>query len=196
MLAHSACLSRANRLRRAPRSLSHAAALGCLVALAAAGGCVYDRVVSNDGLAEHVLPPPGVAAAPAREAAGPPEMTPSRLPEAAKANPPAPTGDATPPATLTADGAACQPMSLSEAIATAFRLQPRLRVYLEGVEQARGGQQVAFSPFLPTAAVGYSAGGFDAERRRPQRVGWSSSRLHVYSCPWNGTRRAEHQFRV
>jgi outer membrane protein TolC len=52
-------------------------------------------------------------------------------------------------------------MSLPEAIATAFRLQPRLRVYLEGVEQARGGQQVAFAPFLPTAAAGYHVGGFN-----------------------------------
>ncbi|HVS37294.1 MAG TPA: TolC family protein [Gemmataceae bacterium] len=161
MPAQSACLSGANRLRRALRSLSPAAALGCLLALAAAGGCRHDRVVYEDGLAAHVLPPPGVAAAPAGDAAGPPEMTPSRLPEAAKANPPAPTGDAAPPATLTADGAACQAMSLSEAIATAFRLQPRLRVYLEGVEQARGGQQTAFAPFLPSAGVGYHVGGFN-----------------------------------
>ncbi len=55
----------------------------------------------------------------------------------------------------------CKAMSLPDAIAMAFRLQPRLRVYLEGVEQARGGEQIAFAPFLPTATAGYSAGGFD-----------------------------------
>ena len=59
------------------------------------------------------------------------------------------------------NGAACKPMSLSDAIALAFRLQPRLRVYLEGVEQARGGEQIAFSPFLPTAGAGYHVGGFN-----------------------------------
>jgi outer membrane protein TolC len=54
-----------------------------------------------------------------------------------------------------------QTLTLAEAIDTAFRQQPRLRVYLESVEQARRGEDVAFAPFLPTAAVGYSVGGFD-----------------------------------
>jgi outer membrane protein TolC len=36
-----------------------------------------------------------------------------------------------------------------------------LRVYLENVEQARRGEDVAFAPFLPMAAAGYSVGGFD-----------------------------------
>ena len=74
---------------------------------------------------------------------------------------PATADDATRQETVAADGAACQPMSLQEAIATSFRLQPRLRVYLEGVEQARGGEQIAFAPFLPTAAAGYHVGGLD-----------------------------------
>src|SRR5262249_104777 len=47
-----------------------------------------------------------------------------------------------------------------EAIATAFQLQPRLRVFLESVEQARGAEGVAFAPFLPTAVAGYSVGEF------------------------------------
>src|SRR6516162_5618954 len=33
---------------------------------------------------------------------------------------------------------ASQPLPLQDAIATAFRLQPRLRVFLETIEQARG----------------------------------------------------------
>jgi outer membrane protein TolC len=54
-----------------------------------------------------------------------------------------------------------QPLTLAEAIDTAFRQQPRLRVYLESVEQARRGEDIAFAPFLPTAVAGYSVGGFD-----------------------------------
>jgi outer membrane protein TolC len=36
-----------------------------------------------------------------------------------------------------------------------------LRVFLESVEQARRGEEIAFVPFLPMAVAGYSAGGFD-----------------------------------
>src|SRR4029077_11456360 len=46
-------------------------------------------------------------------------------------------------------------------IETAFRQQPRLRVYLETVEQARRTEDIAFAPFLPMAATSYSVGGFD-----------------------------------
>jgi outer membrane protein TolC len=52
-------------------------------------------------------------------------------------------------------------LPLPEAIATAFRLQPRLRVFLETVEQARGTETVAAAPFYPLAMAGYSVGGFD-----------------------------------
>jgi outer membrane protein TolC len=51
-------------------------------------------------------------------------------------------------------------LTLPEAIDTAFRLQPRLRVYLESVAQARGAEGIAFAPFLPTAVAGYSVGEF------------------------------------
>jgi outer membrane protein TolC len=54
-----------------------------------------------------------------------------------------------------------QTLTLAEAIDTAFRQQPRLRVYLESVEQARRGEDIAFAPFLPVATAGYSVGGFD-----------------------------------
>jgi outer membrane protein TolC len=72
------------------------------------------------------------------------------------------------PALVSAQGSQvpCGPaqvLTLSEAIDTAFRQQPRLRVYLEGVEQARRGEDIAFAPFLPTAAAGYSVGGFDLD---------------------------------
>lgn len=52
------------------------------------------------------------------------------------------------------------PLTLSDAIAMAFRQQPRLRVYLETVEQARRTQEIAFAPFLPMATSGFSVGGF------------------------------------
>ncbi len=53
------------------------------------------------------------------------------------------------------------PLSLSDAIALAYRLQPRLRVFLEGVVQSKGAETVALTPFLPSVVAGYSAGGFD-----------------------------------
>src|SRR5262249_28415340 len=52
-------------------------------------------------------------------------------------------------------------LNLADAIETAFRTQPRLRVYLETVEQARRAEEVAFAPFLPLAVASYSFGGFD-----------------------------------
>ena len=68
-------------------------------------------------------------------------------------------GEPAPPVT---DGrTAAGPLSLPEAVALANRLQPRLRVFLEGVVQAHGAETVAFAPFLPSASAGYSVGGFD-----------------------------------
>ncbi len=54
-----------------------------------------------------------------------------------------------------------QPLTLPDAIALAYRRQPRLRVYLESIEQARGLSDVAYAPFLPTLGAGYSVGGYD-----------------------------------
>jgi outer membrane protein len=48
----------------------------------------------------------------------------------------------------------------NDATALAFRRQPRLRMYLEGTRQARGASDIAFAPYLPTAALGYSVGGY------------------------------------
>jgi outer membrane protein TolC len=54
-----------------------------------------------------------------------------------------------------------KPLTLPDALALAFRLQPRLRATLESIEQARGKEDIAFAAFLPTASTGYSVGGFD-----------------------------------
>ena len=63
-------------------------------------------------------------------------------------------------AALDAITASGKPLTLPEAIETAFRFQPRLRAQLETISQARGLQQIAFSAFLPTLAGSYDVGGF------------------------------------
>jgi outer membrane protein TolC len=63
-------------------------------------------------------------------------------------------------AALDAIAASGKPLTLPEAIDTAFRFQPRLRAQLESIAQARGAQQIAFSTFLPIAAAHYDVGGF------------------------------------
>ena len=63
-------------------------------------------------------------------------------------------------AALDAMAATGKPLTLAEAIEAAFRFQPRLRVQLETISQARGLQQIAFSAFLPVVAGRYDAGGF------------------------------------
>jgi outer membrane protein TolC len=65
------------------------------------------------------------------------------------------------PVPVSASDEPAQTLTLAEAIDTAFRQQPRLRVFLESVEQARRGEDIAFAPFLPMAVAGYSVGGFD-----------------------------------
>jgi outer membrane protein len=52
-------------------------------------------------------------------------------------------------------------LDLPSAVALSYRLQPRLRVYMEGIEQARANSDIAFSPYLPTLTGGVSGGGFD-----------------------------------
>jgi outer membrane protein TolC len=53
-----------------------------------------------------------------------------------------------------------QVLTLPEAIEIAYRQQPRLRVFMETVEQARRGEDIAFAPFLPFTVAGASVGGF------------------------------------
>jgi outer membrane protein TolC len=57
----------------------------------------------------------------------------------------------------------CQPdqtLTLPDAIALAFRLQPRLRASLESIRQAQGREDIAFAAFLPTMTSGYVVGGY------------------------------------
>lgn len=52
-------------------------------------------------------------------------------------------------------------LTLPDAIALAFHLQPRLRASLESINQAQGRQEISFAAFLPTLSTGYSVGGFN-----------------------------------
>jgi outer membrane protein TolC len=124
--------------------------------------------VSNrpDGDEADWKPAPRAAKETAQEAAGgsraglgqlkpPNESTPQQQAERQNAKLPAPTQASE---VISEPG---QTLTLDQAIDTAFRQQPRLRVYLEGVEQARRAEDIAFAPFLPMATASYSVGGFD-----------------------------------
>jgi outer membrane protein len=54
-------------------------------------------------------------------------------------------------------------ITLQDAINLAFRMQPRLRVFLASIGEAQGRADVAFAPFLPTLSAGISGGGFDLD---------------------------------
>jgi outer membrane protein TolC len=135
------------------------------VAFFLAAGCAHPAGGLGDSLAARIHPP---------EPVEPPAAAPVRLGAAVAGDPQAPraeadgsqpSGQALPPppsaAVLETDRTVCGPLTLPDAIALAFRLQPKLRVYLENVEQARGRADIAFAPFLPTVVGAYSAGGFN-----------------------------------
>jgi outer membrane protein TolC len=104
--------------------------------LISALGCSHEHYCCQDSFAERVVPPANS----------------NTLPDSK-------TSSADQGSSVTPEPS--QTLTLAEAIETAFRQQPRLRVYLETVEQARRGEDIAFAPFLPMALAGYSVGGFD-----------------------------------
>jgi outer membrane protein TolC len=134
--------------------------LGLALLVALAAGCAHvPPPVPEAALAERILPPPGVgdqpppagdrAAADVPDTARPPESPPGGAELVAFAeNHPSAEADRPEPV-LDRDPA--KPLTLGDAIALAFVYQPRLRLYQEGIEQARGQSQVAFAPFLPRA---------------------------------------------
>jgi outer membrane protein TolC len=141
--------------------------LGFLL-LISAFGCSHERCSSQEGLAGRILPPvsldirdelptPKQKAQDTPGGSQPPFGQPKTGDDADikvdKLTSSAPTSEIP-----------CKPgqtLTIGEAIDIAFRQQPRLRVYLESVEQARRGEDIAFAPFLPLAVAGYSVGGFD-----------------------------------
>jgi outer membrane protein TolC len=84
-----------------------------------------------------------------------PEPMPSSLPTTPK--PPEPSAPGAPSGDEGEE--AGNPLPLPEAIRLAFRRQPRLRAFLETIEQARGQKGIAQSLFFPTLGTSYSAGG-------------------------------------
>jgi outer membrane protein TolC len=136
-----------------------------LILAGSASGCRHDRGSNQGGLIERILPPPtsDVHLPPPaskntnQDASG---IVPARFGKPA-ATDELPANDSEPPPTTEVNCEPGQVLTLSEAIQTAFRQQPRLRVYFEGIEQARRTQDIAFAPFLPLVLGGYSAGGFD-----------------------------------
>ena len=86
-------------------------------------------------------------------------------PDASLETPPAPlltlTGESGPEMAIPGEVNPSERLfTLDEAIAEAFRKQPRLRSRLESIEQAKQGENIAFAPFLPMVSTGYTAGAY------------------------------------
>jgi outer membrane protein TolC len=139
-----------------------------LLLMTAALGCGHHNYCCPEGLSERILPPPGADAGEQNS------LDKDVAPEPAggsraglKPAKDAPRQDTGLPASTTAGeisaGEAGPTLTLAQAIKLAFRQQPRLRVYLETTEQARGAEEIAFAPFLPVAVTSYSIGGFDVD---------------------------------
>jgi outer membrane protein TolC len=142
----------------------------CEAALALSVGCSSSGGPRSDVLAERILPSMDLApAAPVRlqydrTPAAPGKVVQARAeePAAKSSDSDSPKPETLPPVEAVPDSlAGCLPLPLMDAIATAFRLQPRLRVFLETVEQARGTETIVAAPFYPAAVAAYSVGGFD-----------------------------------
>jgi outer membrane protein TolC len=131
-------------------------------------GCSHNRSSYHEDLAQRIVPPANLEI---HEELPAPNKTTQVLFSAGSARFGQPKaaddkGPETiePTAATQGGGSAGEPpaiLTLAEAIDTALRQQPRLRVYLESIEQARRAEDIAFAPFLPVAAASYSAGGFD-----------------------------------
>ncbi len=148
----------------APFCLGFIAILGLICAL----GCNHDAHRIQTGPTERILPPPNASgfqgpAVPQPSVQAAVEVKPVSLEQA---QPPAelpsrPQAVAAPNQDRESGGEFRQALDLPGAIATAFRIQPKLRVALERIQQARAKEDIAFSAFLPLLTTGYSVGNFD-----------------------------------
>src|SRR5262249_34776424 len=135
-----------------------------LISLCALLGCEPDQRSVGDVLSHRILPP--------QDARVPRTIPPFREPasrSSVTSRPAIIQSDTSTEASLNDGGLrasasqapASQPakvLTLAEAIKTAFREQPRLRVYLETLNQAQRTKEIAFAPYLPTLAGGYGVG--------------------------------------
>ena len=109
--------------------------LGCAM-LSLAVGCAHRNLAAPEVSAQRILPPPGAAAQAAPEVLLRPPERPreeNKAGEAEKSAEPAAPAAGAAPGTLAQDGVPCQPLALTDAVALAFRLQPRLRASLESI---------------------------------------------------------------
>jgi outer membrane protein TolC len=137
-----------------------------LLLLIAPLACSHESYSYQNGLAQRILAPMDAngcdqaLSVPTKDTSGGNHVSPEQPKVAGTADIKVPESFVPSPGSESACGPT-QTLTLVEAVDTAFRLQPRLRVYLESVEQALRGEDVAFAPFLPLAVAGYSVGGFD-----------------------------------
>ncbi len=68
-----------------------------------------------------------------------------------------------PQAVVTQDRMQVGTLNLPGAINLAFQMQPKLRVFLANIAQARGQSDVAYSPYMPSISGGVSGGGFSLD---------------------------------
>ncbi len=140
-----------------------------LLLLSCAAGCHQGQYAgSREDLAQRILPPATLNSPTDCSTAGQPspetsngspvllgQPRPAEAPESAPARSPA----------IPQGGEICTgprgTLTLPDAIALAFRLQPRLRASLESIQQARGREDIAFAAFLPVLTSGYSVGAFE-----------------------------------
>jgi outer membrane protein TolC len=156
-----AMLLRAGLRRRLPAA--RRLLWGGLIGLAV--GCAHRQAGAPEVLALRILPPTDAAAqaVPDEFLREPAATERKRAEEAKKPEREGAPNLAASTQALARDGVPCQPLTLPDAVALAFRLQPRLRASLESIQQARGREDIAFSAFLPIASTGYSVGGFNLD---------------------------------
>ncbi len=137
-----------------------------LLWLTTAPGCSHDAHNIQAGPTERILPPAGVAGF--QGSAQPPDQTAVEVRQVSLEQAQSPTEMPSPAETVAAptrdratNGEFHQVLNLPAAIELAFRVQPKLRVVLESIQQARAKEDIAFSAFLPLLTAGYSAGKFD-----------------------------------
>lgn len=154
--------------------------VGFLFLSSACGCCREHYSFGQAGLVQRVLPPPNcdsgqssaTPATPAKElvdqnsAPWAPLQQPKEIGDSAATPPsgksePAPAELPKPPGETNLSPGLGRTLSLPEAIALAYRLQPRLKASLASIRQAQGKDDIAFSAYLPAVSTAYSAGGYD-----------------------------------
>jgi outer membrane protein TolC len=134
--------------------------------LVSALGCGHEGYISQQGLAQRILPPPNgdnpEQISPPNKASQ--DSTGGNAVQAGQTKPDVDTAPQSTSAPLSQgsqiSGEADQPLTLAAAVDLAFRLQPRLRASLESIQQAQGKEDIAFAAFLPTLSGAYLAGAY------------------------------------